>query len=115
MDALNDRPMRRRLTESIDVPMDAEIVIVDSQSPEPAPEAGLPRWEDGLPPTPGVTAAVEVLLAPFLERPEVVSSCSVSISLRLDFQTMTTESAPEVVKKSPPGENAQEVAAPSWP
>lgn len=46
---------------------------------------------------------------------EAVSRDSVSISLRFDFQTITTESAPEDVKKSPPGEKLQDVAAPSCP
>ena len=40
---------------------------------------------------------------------------SYSCSSRLLFQTMTTESLPPVVKKSPHGEKAAEVDAPSCP
>ena len=46
-------------------------------------------------------------------KPAVSSSNSVSISFRLLFHTSTTESEPDVVKKSPPGDKLQVVAEPS--
>ena len=85
-----------------------------------------PRLEDGLPPI--VLVAVraapraELFLAaaapPWLRifyNPEVSSRASVSISFKFDFQTFTMASAPDEVKKSPPGEKLQVVEEPSWP
>lgn len=43
------------------------------------------------------------------------SITSVSISFKFDFQHITTESAPDEVKKSPLGEKLTVFALPSWP
>jgi len=50
-----------------------------------------------------------------LLKPDVSSSTSVSSSLRLLFQTLTMASAPDEVKKSPPGEKLHVVEEPSCP
>ena len=71
-------------------------------------EAGLGACVFGAVPARGFDAADAFI-------PAVSSRASVSISFKLLFQTMTTASAPEDVKKSPPGEKLQAVAAPSCP
>ena len=57
----------------------------------------------------------KVFAAEFEALPPRSSITSVSISFKFDFQHMTTESAPDEVKKSPLGEKLTVFAEPSWP
>jgi hypothetical protein len=63
-----------------------------------------------------IGAAIGTVLAGAFEAlPPRSSITSVSISFKFDFQHITTESAPDEVKKSPLGEKLTVFAEPSWP
>ena len=66
----------------------------------PRLDAGLGAYWFGAVPARGLDEADALI-------PAVSSRFSVSMSFKLLFQTITTESAPEDVKKSPPGEKLQ--------
>ncbi len=84
----------------------------------PRPDAGLGAalWPVRATPEAAEPARAPVApLARIFYRPDVSSRISVSSSFKLLFHTFTMASAPDEVKKSPPGEKLQVVDEPSWP